>query len=144
MSRGFEKVSYMDNGILPTRKTSSSAGYDFSVVEGGIIPPHSTRIFKTGIKAYMNSDEVLMIYVRSSVGIKRGVVLTNNTAIIDSDYFNNSDNEGHIMLALYNNTDKEVVIKDGDRVAQGIFVRYYTAGDTVDNVRQGGIGSTNG
>ncbi len=29
MSRGFEKVSYMDNGILPTRKTSSSAGYDF-------------------------------------------------------------------------------------------------------------------
>ena len=144
MSRGFEKVSYMDNGILPTRKTSSSAGYDFSVVDGGVIPPHSTRIFKTGIKAYMNSDEVLMIYVRSSVGIKRGVVLTNNTAIIDSDYFNNSDNEGHIMLALYNNTDKEVVIKDGERVAQGIFVRYYTAGDTVDNVRQGGIGSTNG
>lgn len=144
MSRGFEKVSYMDNGILPTRKTSSSAGYDFSIVEGGVIPPHSTRIFKTGIKAYMNSDEVLMIYVRSSVGIKRGVVLTNNTAIIDSDYFNNSDNEGHIMLALYNNTDKEVVIKDGERVAQGIFVRYYTAGDTVDNVRQGGIGSTNG
>lgn len=144
MSRGFEKVSYMDNGILPTRKTSSSAGYDFSVVDGGVIPPHSTRIFQTGIKAYMNSDEVLMIYVRSSVGIKRGVVLTNNTAIIDSDYFNNSDNEGHIMLALYNNTDKEVVIKDGERVAQGIFVRYYTAGDTVDNVRQGGIGSTNG
>lgn len=144
MSRGFEKVSYMDNGILPTRKTSSSAGYDFSVVDGGVIPPHSTRIFKTGIKAYMNSDEVLMIYVRSSVGIKRGVVLTNNTAIIDSDYFNNSDNEGHIMLALYNNTDKEVVIKDGERVAQGIFVRYYTVGDTVDNVRQGGIGSTNG
>ena len=144
MSRGFEKVSYMDNGILPTRKTSSSAGYDFSVVEGGVIPPHSTKIFKTGIKAYMNSDEVLMIYVRSSVGIKRGVVLTNNTAIIDSDYFNNSDNEGHIMLALYNNTDKEVFIKDGERVAQGVFVRYYTAGDTVDNVRQGGIGSTNG
>lgn len=144
MSRGFEKVSYMDNGILPTRKTSSSAGYDFSVVEGGVIPPHSTRIFKTGIKAYMNSDEVLMIYVRSSVGIKHGITLSNGTGIIDADYYNNKDNEGHIMLALYNNTDYEVVVQNGERVAQGVFVRYYTAGDTVDNVRQGGIGSTNG
>ncbi len=48
------------------------------------------------------------------------------------------------MLALYNNTDYEVVVQNGERVAQGVFVRYYTVGDTVDNVRQGGIGSTNG
>ena len=144
MSRGFEKVSYMDNGILPTRKTSSSAGYDFSVVEGGVIPPHSTRIFKTRIKAYMNSDEVLMIYVRSSVGIKHGITLSNGTGIIDADYYNNKDNEGHIMMALYNNTDKEVTIQDGERVVQGVFLRYYTSGEEITTKRKGGIGSTNG
>lgn len=144
MSRGFEKVSYMDNGILPIRKTSSSAGYDFSVVEGGVIPPHSTRIFKTGIKAYMNSDEVLMIYVRSSVGIKHGITLSNGTGIIDADYYNNKDNEGHIMLALYNNTDEDITIKDGECVAQGVFLNYLVTGDTVVKERKGGIGSTNG
>lgn len=142
--RYFERVSYIPNGIIPVRKTKKSAGYDFAVVEGGVIPPHSTKIFNTGIKVRMEDDEVLLIFVRSSTGIKRGITLSNGTAVIDADYHNNEDNEGHIMLALRNNTDKPITIEDGDNVAQGVFVNYLYTGDTVTAERKGGIGSTNG
>lgn len=142
--RLFARVSYMPNGVLPERKTKHSAGYDLAVVEGGVISPHSTKIFNTGIKACMEDDEVLLIFVRSSIGIKRGITLANGTGVIDSDYYNNKDNEGHIMLALYNNTDEDVTIDDGEYVAQGVFVNYLCTGDTVVKERKGGIGSTNG
>lgn len=142
--RLFEKVSYIPNGILPERKTQNSAGYDFTVVEGGTIPPHSTKIFNTGIKVCMENDEVLLIFVRSSTGIKRGITLANGTAVIDADYYNNEDNEGHIMLALCNNTDVPVAIESGENVAQGVFVKYLSTGETVLKERKGGIGSTNG
>lgn len=142
--RSFEKVSYIENGSIPERKTSNSAGYDFKVIEGGVIPPHSTKIFNTGIKAFMNPNEVLMLYVRSSIGIKRGVTLANGTGIIDADYFNNEDNEGHIMIALHNNTNDGVYIDNGETVAQGVFLTYLTTGDVVNTERKGGIGSTNG
>ena len=142
--RLFERVSYIPNGILPERKTKHSAGYDFAVVEGGIIPPHTTKIFNTGIKAYMEDDEVLLIFVRSSIGIKRGITLSNGTAVIDADFFNNEDNEGHIMLALHNNTDEPITINGGEHVAQGVFVKYLCTDDNVVQERKGGIGSTNG
>lgn len=142
--RLFARVSYIPNAILPTRKTKQSAGYDFAVVEGGTIPPRSTKIFSTGIKVYMEDDEVLLIFVRSSTGIKRGITLANGTAVIDADYVDNEDNEGHIMLALHNNTDEVVTINDGDNVAQGVFVNYLCTGETVLKERKGGIGSTNG
>lgn len=142
--RLFARVSYIPNGVFPERKTKQSAGYDFAVVEGGVIPPHSTKIFNTGIKAYMEDNEVLLIFVRSSTGIKRGITLANGTAVIDADYVDNEDNEGHIMLALHNNTDEAVTINDGDNVAQGVFVNYLSTGETVIKERKGGIGSTNG
>ena len=86
--RGFEVVSsFVDKGvILPTRSTVGSAGYDIRVLcdDTVVIPPHTTHIFDTGIKAYMQPDEVLMIYVRSSIGIKRHLCLPNNVAVIDA------------------------------------------------------------
>lgn len=142
--RLFERVSYMPYGILPERKTKHSAGYDLAVVEGGVIPPHATKIFNTGIKVHMEDDEVLLIFVRSSIGIKRGITLANGTGVIDSDYYNNEDNEGHIMLALHNNTDEPITINGGEHVAQGVFVNYLCTGDNVEKERKGGIGSTNG
>ena len=92
----------------------------------------------------MEDNEVLLIFVRSSTGIKRGITLANGTAVIDADYVDNEDNEGHIMIALYNNTDEDITIKDGECVAQGVFLNYLVTGDTVVKERKGGIGSTNG
>lgn len=144
--RCFEIVSdYIHEDIkLPTRKTKTSAGYDIESARDVVISPGCTELIPTGLKAYMNDDEFLAIHVRSSVGIKRGLVLANGTGIIDSDYYNNLDNEGHIMIALRNTTHGKVTIKKGERIAQGIFQKYLTVeNDKIsDNVRTGGIGST--
>lgn len=136
---------YYANIKIPERKTSKSAGYDFSVCKGDIIKPGEVKVFPTGIKAKMDDSDFLAIFVRSSLGIKKGLMLANNVGIIDSDYYNNLDNEGHIMIALVNVGTKDVEISDGERIAQGIFLKY----EVVDNEKEikakrlGGIGSTN-
>ena len=142
--RGFEKVSYVEDITLPTRSDNRSAGYDFYTNEKIIIPAGQTVKFSTGVKSYMEPDEVLMLYVRSSIGIKKNIMLSNGTGIIDSSYYNNPDNEGNIMCALYNYGNEDQVIEAGDRVMQGIFVKYLTADNdiVINKERTGGIGSS--
>lgn len=140
---GFEEK----NVELPSRGTKASAGYDFYSIEDTVLPPKMEKpyVMGTGIKAEMDQDQVLKIYIRSSIGIKHGITMANGTGIIDSDYYNNEDNEGHIMLPLLNTSNKAFRISKGDRIAQGIFVRYdLTDDDSFDNgeERSGGIGST--
>ena len=139
--RGFEvATSFEDKGvILPTRSTVGSAGYDFRVLTDKpiVINPNETHIFDTGVRAYMQEDEVLKIYIRSSLGIKHHVRLCNDTGIIDSDF------ELPIKIALHNYGEDIVTINNGDRVAQGIFTKYLTIdNDNVTTSRIGGIGST--
>lgn len=142
--RKFERVSYDDTGIIPTRSDKGSAGYDFYTTQEIKIKPKETVLFKTNIKAEMLPDEVLLLYIRSSVGIKKHIVLSNNTGVIDSTYYNNPDNEGNIMCALYNYGDEEQIISAGDRVMQGVFMKYLTADNdnVINKSRTGGIGSS--
>jgi dUTP pyrophosphatase len=137
-----------ENIKLPERKTEFSAGYDISVPVRAIIKPGERTIIPIGIKAVFNSDEArsfhLEIHVRSSVGIRRGLVLANGTAIIDSDYAENPDNEGCLMVALWNTSDETVRLECGERVAQGIFaIHGIASNDNAKGERTGGIGSTN-
>ena len=142
--RVFYKVSYNESGILPTRADNGSAGYDFYSPEDVVIAPREMKVVKTYIKASMERDEVLMLFVRSSVGIKRHLCLANGTGIIDSTYYDNPDNEGNIMVAMYNYGDEVQEIKKGERFAQGIFLKYLiTDNDSPLNAqRLGGIGSS--
>ena len=144
-TRGFEVVSaWKDKDIrIPCRKTAQSAGYDIESAVDTDLEPGQIHVVPTGLKTYMKSDEYLSLHIRSSLGIKHGIMLANNTGIIDADYYNNEDNEGHIMCALYNAKDEVFHIRRGDRIAQGIFVKYYVAdGDEESGKRTGGIGST--
>ena len=148
-TRGFEAVvEEMRKGtmdyILPTRGTSRSAGYDLASPIDVVIEPHSSVLIWTNIKAYMADNEVLQLHVRSSVGIKKGLMLKNVTGIIDADYYGNESNDGNIGLALYNTGDEAVVIQKGDRLVQGIFTKYLTVdNDTfLKDERTGGIGSS--
>ena len=102
--RGFEVVSAFEeqNINLPTRKTTESAGYDIECAEAVTLEPNQVVLVPTGLKAFMAYDEYLAIHIRSSMAIKRKLALVNSTGIIDSDYYNNEDNEGHIMIALLN------------------------------------------
>lgn len=147
--RGFEAVvEEMRKGtmdyILPVRGSSKSAGYDLASPIDVIIEPHSSVLVWTNIKVYMAEDELLQLHVRSSIGIKRNLMLKNTTGIVDSDYYSNESNDGNIGLALYNTGDEAVVIQKGERLVQGIFMKYLTVdNDTfLKDERTGGIGSS--
>ena len=92
--RGFEVVSSFEDAQinLPQRTTAESAGYDIECAETVTINPGEVKIVPTGIKAFMAYNEFLAIHIRSSIGIKRHIMLANCTGIIDSDYYNNEDN----------------------------------------------------
>ena len=129
---------------LPVRADAKSAGYDFYSKESYILAPNQTKVFWTDVKAYMLPDEVLMLFVRSSIGIKKGLSLANGTGIIDASYYNNPNNDGNIGIALHNYSKKPVVIKEGERIAQGIFTKYLVTDrdTTLNEERSGGIGSS--
>lgn len=146
MTRKFEYVKDVEHDFpLPTRGSKYSAGYDFALREDVRVKAHSySKTVLSGVKAKMGSDEFLMIVVRSSIGFKKHLMLVNTLGVIDSDYYSNKDNDGNIGFAFYNYGDKDIVLKKGERVAQGIFVKYQKIkDDDVGNTRIGGIGSTN-
>lgn len=143
--RGFEFVSRLGTIVKkPTRGSIHSAGYDFYAYDDYTIEPKQSVLIRTGIKAYMPPDEYLDLRVRSSLGIKRQLMLATGASVIDSDYYNNKDNEGEIMVALYNYGDETQHIEAGERIVQGIFTKYFLVDNdaTVDE-RTGGTGSTN-
>ena len=143
VAKGFE-----DKGInLPVRKTKYSAGYDIEAAEDVIVPSFkkgmNPTLVKTGIKAYMQDDEALILANRSSNPKKKGLILANSIGVIDKDYYGNPDNDGHIMFAFYNIKDEDVEIKKGDCIGQGIFQKYLVTDDDIaTGERLGGFGST--
>ena len=129
---------------LPRRSTMKSAGYDFFAIQDFVIHPGEVLKVPTGIKVIMNDDEAFMIYVRSSMGFKYNVRLTNQVGVVDADYYNNPDNEGHMWLSLQNHGDKDFVVKKGSAFGQGIFTKFLiTDDDEASGVRISGFGSTN-
>lgn len=147
--RGFEIAKgFEDKEInLPVRKTKYSAGYDVEAAEDCIIPAfkpgQKPTLVKTGIKAYMESDEVLILANRSSNPGKKGLILANSIGVVDSDYYGNPDNDGHIMYAFFNFKAEDIEIKKGDRIGQAIFQKYLVTDDDIaTGERLGGFGST--
>lgn len=141
-----ETIRKIYDGIqLPKRSTSKSAGYDFFVPYSFSIQSGGDAHILTGVRAIMDSGYVLMIYPRSSLGIKHGIHLANSTGVIDADYAE-AANEGHIHIVL--TSEKSVInhyarFKAGDRIVQGVFVKFFvTDDDDADGQRTGGIGST--
>lgn len=133
-----------DNIRLPKRATKGSAGYDFyspfriDITQGG------SMIIPTGIRCKIDEGWVLTLCPRSGMGFKTGTRLANTVGVIDSDYYF-SDNEGHIMLKLVNDgvLGKDVSIKTGDGICQGIFLPFgVTEDDNATAIRNGGFGST--
>lgn len=156
--RKFEKISFeqfkkdiidnrkiYDNYMLPKRSTKNSAGYDFFAIKPFVLKPGEIKKIPTGLKVYMNSDEFLMIVVRSSMGFKHNVRMCNQVGIIDFDYSDNSSNGGHMWISLQNHGLNDYNVKEGDAIAQAIFMKYYTVDneEEIFNERTGGFGSTN-
>lgn len=166
--RKFEKVKRIEDDIrLPERSTKNSAGYDFFAIEDTVIPTVKTKfvrhgfmpysndldielqidaeptVIRTGVKVTMPEDEFLMLANRSSNPIKKNLILANGVGIIDSDYYSNPNNDGEMMFPFYNMGKSPVTIKKGDKIGQGIFIKFgITDDDNANGNRIGGFGST--
>lgn len=168
--RGFEVAGgFKDVKInLPVRATKNAAGYDFEAAEDvtiapiwGIIPHLIGGILKhdvnwavkeyikptlvpTGVKAYMGPTEGLFLYNRSSNPLKKFLLLGNGVGVVDSDYYNNPDNDGHIMFQFLNFGLLNIHIKKGERIGQGVFQPFLKTTNDLEkgSDRTGGFGST--
>lgn len=169
----FELVTgYTDTNLIPQRATAGSAGYDFAVAEDTLVPSYHSllstmqsltepvltlndistftkqnkckpTLVPTGVKAYIPNGQFLQISVRSSCPLKNWLILANGVGIIDADYYNNPDNEGHIYFQIINLFPRDILLKQGDKIGQGIFINYFTTlGDNNTRLRSGGFGST--
>ena len=146
--RGFEIAKGFENSNinLPVRKTKNSAGYDIEAAEDIIIPAYKfgtkPTLVPTGLKAYCKDDEYYMLVNRSS-GPKKGLIMANSIGIVDSDYYNNEDNEGHFYFQFFNFNKEDLLIKKGDAIGQVIFQKFLlTDDDHALGTRTGGFGST--
>lgn len=160
---------------LPRRQTLASAGYDIEAAEDIVMPSiwrlNFVRIFRlirnghqlyerdykladeilkpilvpTGLKVYMPEDEVLILANRSSNTFKKNLALPNGIGVIDADYYNNPNNEGELFVQVLNYGVRPLHIKKGDRIAQGIFMKYLKTDDDdpISRQRLSGFGSTN-
>lgn len=148
--RDFEKISFeqfkkdvkddvnlYNECKLPRRDSDSTAGYDIYLLDDIVIEPNQILKLPTGLKAYFNKDEVLLFVVRSSSGFKYNLRLCNQVGIIDADYYNNADNEGHMWIRIQNEGDKTIRFSKGDSVVQGIFMKYLiTDSDNNNNIKR--------
>ncbi len=140
----FEKVKRMEEDIkLPERSTLNSAGYDFFAIEDIIFNPKTiTRVF-TGVKCELMPNQVLILANRSSNPSKKGLVLLNGIGVIDADYYGNPDNDGEIAFEFYNMLDEVVEIKKGEKLGQGLILKFdKVEDDYVIKTRESGWGST--
>ena len=148
--RDFEKISFeqfkkdikddrklYESYLLPSRSSSKTAGYDFHLIEDVTIKPSEIKKIPTGIKSYYESDEVLLIIIRSGMGFKYNLRMCNQVGVIDADYYNNQENEGHMWIKIQNEGDMEITIKKDDSIAQGIFLKYLTTdSDNNKNIKR--------
>ncbi len=121
---------------LPSRDTLHAAGYDFYALSDIVIKPKEIAYIPTGVKAIMEDDEVLLLYVRGSQGFKYNVRLCNQVGVVDKDYYDNEVNEGHIWLALQNEGKKDYHIKKGEGMAQGIFQKILLTDDDAKAIKR--------
>lgn len=137
--RDFEKISFKQfskdindnkelyNSIkIPQRDSNCTAGYDIYLLNDIKLEPNQILKIPTGLKCYFEKDEVLLLVVRSSMGFKYNIRLCNQVGVIDSDYYDNKDNEGHIWLIIQNEGNTCVEFSQGEAIAQGIFLKYLT------------------
>ena len=172
MAAKFELISEYEGkdlvvNLIPRRKTAESAGYDFVVAEDTVIPAYDSlhdsilmntlseaaeiikkanakvTLVPTGVKCRLDPGTYLELSVRSSCPLKHWLIMGNSVGVIDADYYNNPDNEGHIYFQIINLSPLDIVLKKGDAIGQGIIKPYLTTEDDKASARRiGGFGST--
>ena len=138
------KIKRLDPTVpLPSYGTDEAAGFDLAAAHDISIAPHAIALVRTGLVVEVPSGHFLAIFARSSTPLKRGLMVANGVGVIDPDYSGPAD---EVMIQLLNVTDREVSVKRGDRLAQGVVLPApRVTWHEVDEIRQatrGGFGAT--
>jgi len=138
------KIKRIDDGLpLPCYETSGSVGFDILARTDTMIEPGKIALVPGNIIVEVPDGYVLTIASRSSTPIKRGLLTPHGIGVIDHDYCGPED---EIRIQVYNFTDEAVVVKRGEKIAQGLFMRVdkfeWDEVEKMDKVSRGGFGST--
>lgn len=128
---------------LPAYQTAGAAGFDLAASAEVRVDPGAVVLVPTGLVIAVPRGHFLAVFARSSTPLKRGLMVANGVGVVDSDYCGPSD---EIKIEVYNFTSQPVVVKPGDRLAQGVVIPYVRAEwdertETAGTTR-GGFGST--
>ncbi len=140
------KISRIDQTVgLPHYATGESAGFDIAASEDRVIKPGEVVLIKTGLVIQAPEKHFLLIAARSSLPIKKGLMVSNGIGIVDRDYCGPED---EIKLNLYNFSSRDVEVRKGERIAQGLFLPVdQVQWEEVTQIRddsRGGFGSSGG
>lgn len=102
-----------------------------------------STLVPTGVKIYLDEDKTFDIQARSSLPRKNWLIVANAPGLIDADYVDNPDNEGHIFVQLINLAPFPFTIKKDEKFAQGVIRQYFTVDNDIHGGKRiGGFGST--
>lgn len=138
------KIRRLDSTVpLPAYGTDESAGFDLAAAHDLTVAPRAIALVRTGLVIEVPTGHFLGIFARSSTPLKRGLLVANGVGVVDPDYSGPSD---EVMIQLLNLTDADVVVRRGDRLAQGIIlpaprVTWQEVSD-LREVTRGGFGTT--
>ena len=141
----FKKLN--ESAKVPTRGSEKAAGYDIYACIATpdktiTIMPHTCQIIGTGFALEAPEGTFAAVFPRSGLSTKYGLRLANCVGVCDEDY------RGEYMIAMYNDSDIPHLIRDGERIAQLIFIPYVAVEfeevpELTDSFRGvGGFGST--
>ena len=133
-----------DHVALPQYQTAGAAGFDLAASEDVAIAPHAIALVPTGLVIAVPPGHFLGIFARSSTPLKRGLMVANGVGVIDCDYCGDAD---EVKVQVLNFTDRPVVVRAGDRIAQGLLMPVTRAAwvETTGALRdgsRGGFGAT--
>jgi len=134
-----------DDNLVPERQHETDAGLDLKASEELALLPEVTCLMNTGVKVEIPPGYVGLVFPRSGLASKKGIVLANTVGVIDSDY------RGYIMCAVRNTSNVPYTIKKYERIAQLVVVpclvgtpyRVYHEDELTNTERgEGGFGHT--
>src|SRR5262249_48006754 len=138
------KIKRLDVTVpLPAYGTPEAAGFDLAPARDLTVAPRSIALVRTGLVIGVPPGYFLAIFARSSVPLKRGLILPNGVGVVDPDYCGPED---EVMIQVLNVTDLHVTVSRGDRIAQGIVLPAprvdWEEVDEIREVTRGGFGAT--
>ena len=130
---------------LPAYHSSGAAAFDLAAAEDAVVQPGEVRLVRTGIVVEIPPGYFLGIVARSSLPLRKGLIVANGIGVIDSDY---SGPDDEVKVEVLNVTDAPVSISRGERLAQGLLLSAArVVWDEVDETAgrsRGGFGATGG